>query len=504
MLRYFRDLIPVVQQQNRAALLGRSGSIYIIRQIGGRINFDIVLGIDSFAGHRRAQICHEPLIPVIHGDVLEQFAVNEPAAQIGQYAVVFLHPLHQRHLNEGLVQQQIILDGQPARQQPGEGIDHKAKGKPLLVQVTRPLKNFSQNDFRAARHRMKIHLPIHLIPGHQIVLDGMHAAFLDHDMAPVGTKHAQNPVQIEGAAVDSGEIGVPQQVVHPVGVHLARDQTDHDFMPVSPVDHLGHLLRKISGHGRQHAVHFRILQHNSTRPFLMEGKEHALEGMGERPVPDIVQQGGAQAQQFLLRGPVLKMMALKLGYNFTGNFIHSERMGKPAVLRAVKSIERRAQLADSAQPLKFLRIDQVPNRLILNINIFMNRIFKYLFFLQPSIHDKHSLPIIRHFPSFFDILLYFLSKIRSALIPNFIIYTLILRWFAPFFSRKKRDFMYDDISRKWLKTVFHQSFRGFSFPPVLPIYFIIKIWHTTAGKFILTYLGKVGMMEIENIVENWR
>ncbi len=49
------------------------------------------------------------------------------------------------------------------------------------------------------------------------------------------------------------------------------------------------------------------------------------------------------------------------------------------MLGAVKGEKTRSQLTDAAQPLKFPGIDEIPDRLILHIDILVNRIFKHFF-----------------------------------------------------------------------------------------------------------------------------
>lgn len=56
------------------------------------------------------------------------------------------------------------------------------------------------------------------------------------------------------------------------------------------------------------------------------------------------------------------------------------------MLGAVKGEKTRSQLTDAAQPLKFPGIDEIPDRLILHIDILVNRIFKHFFFFHRLLH----------------------------------------------------------------------------------------------------------------------
>ncbi|MNC47055.1 hypothetical protein D3C75_960990 [compost metagenome] len=74
-------------------------------------------------------------------------------------------------------------------------------------------------------------------------------------------------------------------------------------------------------------------------------------------MPQIMQQRSTQSQQTFLRYPILVPAPLKLGNDPPRNFIHTQRMGKPAVLRSMKCKIRGTELANPPQTLKFPGID---------------------------------------------------------------------------------------------------------------------------------------------------
>ncbi|MNI88775.1 hypothetical protein D3C73_1461060 [compost metagenome] len=108
-----------------------------------------------------------------------------------------------------------------------------------------------------------------------------------------------------------------------------------------------------------------------------------------------MQQGGTQAEQPLLLGPIRITAPFELGDNFSRNFIDSERVGEPAVLRSVKSHIRGSQLPDPPQPLKLRRINQVPYGFILHIDVVMYGILEHLLFRQAACHLIFA-PFFRH------------------------------------------------------------------------------------------------------------
>ena len=84
-----------------------------------------------------------------------------------------------------------------------------------------PVEDFCQNDFRASRHRMEIYLPVHLISAHDVILDRMHAGFLEDDLVFPRPHDAENPLHVKMAVADARVVSVALQIIHPVGVDLA-------------------------------------------------------------------------------------------------------------------------------------------------------------------------------------------------------------------------------------------------------------------------------------------
>ena len=56
---------------------------------------------------------------------------------------------------------------------------------------------------------MQVHLPVHVIAGHDIVLHAVNAAFLDGQMRILDADGAQDPFHVEGAIARSGKIRIP-------------------------------------------------------------------------------------------------------------------------------------------------------------------------------------------------------------------------------------------------------------------------------------------------------
>jgi len=146
---------------------------------------------------------------------------------------------------------------------------------------------------------------------------------------------------------------------------------------------------KIVGDAAQHAVQFRVFEQKAAGPLLVVRVEHGLDRMRERPVTDIMQQRSAQRGQPLFLRPVRIAEPLELGDDPARNLIDAERMGEPAVLGAVERQIGRAELADPAEPLKLLRVDEVPDNPVFDIDGFVNRIFEHFLFGQFVVHARH-------------------------------------------------------------------------------------------------------------------
>jgi len=69
------------------------------------------------------------------------------------------------------------------------------------------------------------------------------------------------------------------------------------------------------------------------------------------------------------------------------------------VLGAVERQIRRAELADPAKPLELLRVDEVPDDPVFDIDILVNRIFEHFLFGQFVMHAALTPFDIRHKPS---------------------------------------------------------------------------------------------------------
>ena len=97
-------------------------------------------------------------------------------------------------------------------------------------------------------------------------------------------------------------------------------------------------------------------------------------------VPDIVKQRGGQTQKALLIIKYFK--AFKIIDNSAHDLIHTERMAETAVLGSVKREIGRAKLADAPQPLKLFCPNQLPYQRIAHMDVAMDGVFKYFFFVK--------------------------------------------------------------------------------------------------------------------------
>ena len=91
---------------------------------------------------------------------------------------------------------------------------------------------------------MKINLPVHVIAGHDVILDGMHAAFLDDHFMIAHANGPQDSFQIKFPVFRPGEVRIPKQVIHPVSVQLTADHLNKNFIGMGVVDHRRHLFRQ--------------------------------------------------------------------------------------------------------------------------------------------------------------------------------------------------------------------------------------------------------------------
>ena len=116
---------------------------------------------------------------------------------------------------------------------------------------------------------MIVHLPVHVVAGHNVVLNGIDAALLDDQLPVRDPQHTQNPLQIKFTVRCTRKVRIPAQIVHSVRVQLARHQLRKQRIGRLMTDHIRHLVRQSFGRRFQNPADFRILFNDPACPHLM-------------------------------------------------------------------------------------------------------------------------------------------------------------------------------------------------------------------------------------------
>ena len=150
---------------------------------------------------------------------------------------------------------------------------------------------------------MVIDLAVHVITADQVGLDGMNGAITDDDTGVVAVEHFEDSLDIEEVVLDASHIAVAQNVVHAVGVELARDDgmiPGMRFLRDALDDTFRHARIKIV----KDAVDIAVLAHDvrACHGLVVKAADAGntgLEGMAEGRMADVVQERrGARDRAF--------------------------------------------------------------------------------------------------------------------------------------------------------------------------------------------------------------
>jgi hypothetical protein len=109
----------------------------------------------------------------------------------------------------------------------------------------------------------------------------------------------------------------------------------------------------------QDAVHFGSFpSDNLKRSILVLVAGDLLEGVGERTVPNVVQECRRQYDDALIVGHALRAELGNSVENATRHMHHADRVGESAVVGTWEYEFAEPELLDSTQPLEFLCVDQ--------------------------------------------------------------------------------------------------------------------------------------------------
>ena len=136
---------------------------------------------------------------------------------------------------------------------------------------------------------MVVYLPIHVVAGHDVVLYGIHTAFLDDYSAILHTHRAQDALHIKLPIFCAGEICISDQIIKAVCIQLRTDQLRQDRVGAFMADHIRNILGKTWTCILQDLRDLCILFNDAAGIDFMRCIGNSLKGMGVWTMADVMQ-----------------------------------------------------------------------------------------------------------------------------------------------------------------------------------------------------------------------
>ena len=196
------------------------------------------------------------------------------------------------------------------------------------IHLLHPAKQDRKQGFIAACHRMQIHLPVHMVTGHDIVLNAMYPACFYNDSSILYTYCSQNSLQIKFSIAGSGKISIPQKIIHTIRIQLTAYQLIHTFLCMAVLDNTSNILRQPRITGGKYLMNFAILHDDFHGVLFMLIRTDSLKGVGKRTVSDIMKQTCQHHYRLFVVTQYLPQLINFINHA-PHNFINPQRVGEP-------------------------------------------------------------------------------------------------------------------------------------------------------------------------------
>lgn len=236
----------------------------------------------------------------------------------------------------------------------------------VLVDVLGPHQQVVQNHFHRPGNGVKVNLQIHLQAADDVVFHRVHSGNLKGDSALDWSHYMEDPVEVKFTVVGTGVVGIPLEVVHPVGVDLARNHLNDLLVFVGVVDDTSDLVREVWGNPPEDPVNVGPGTGNQLAGDLfVVCIKNMFKGMGIWSVPQVMQEGCTEGDWPLVVVPtavtclLVRIVSLEIVAHFPGNFVNPKAVSKAGVFGPVKGKGRGSQLLNPPETLKFRGVNQV-------------------------------------------------------------------------------------------------------------------------------------------------
>ena len=213
----------------------------------------------------------------------------------------------------------------------------------------------------------------------EVALDRLVGACIDQQSAAVGTQHDEDAFDVVAAHLRAGHVGVAQEVVEPVGIHLARDDVAAE-PGGGAANEVDNTLRQGRVYLPENLVRLTLrMQQQLRREVFMVEAEDTLHDMAEGGVADVVQERRCYGRNAVER---LHLIAEGVA-DAAGHMCHPHRVGKTGMLGAMKDEVCQSELPHGAEPLHLGGVDETDDErpedsLITVVDDVVNRVAKDL------------------------------------------------------------------------------------------------------------------------------
>lgn len=218
---------------------------------------------------------------------------------------------------------------------------------------------------RDPAHVVEVDRRAHQRPGDEERFGGVDTAFAQRDARFGEDRAPDQPVRVDRPVGHAGVVGVPHQVVHPVDVEAPVDDACEAVLACDDGADLGRVDPL-----RLEDVGDRSLPDETVDLVVASPDEllhHRFGDVGERPVADVVEEGGRRDE---FRLAVVKP---ELPAHEACKVHRPERVLKPGVVCARVDEVCKPELGDVAEPLDDSRVEQPEHRFV-RLDVAVHRI----------------------------------------------------------------------------------------------------------------------------------
>ena len=156
-----------------------------------------------------------------------------------------------------------------------------------------------EHAFRNPAYVMKIHGRTHQRPGNEKRLGGIDSILVQHNPFRCVEDVTDQAVGINGAIRGAGIIGIPEQVVHPVHIKIAMEDPREGMRTFNDGTKFGWIDSRSMQECPEPLLHNRL---NLVMGPVQQRFHKRLTRMGERTMPDIMEQGSSDNEPALCIG----------------------------------------------------------------------------------------------------------------------------------------------------------------------------------------------------------